>query len=295
VVAFDKEMKWLVLGGNGQLGRVFSTELKKSNLKFVSLSHAQLDITNKKDLKKCFLKEIPTVVINAAAWTNVDLAESEEDKALLINAFGPRLIAEECANIGAKFVHLSTDYVFSGNSNTPWSEDAVVAPVSAYGRTKAIGEQYVLHAHPSGSFVVRTAWLYSPWGNNFVKTILKLALSETKNIEVVNDQIGQPTSASDLVQYILSMISKDVTPGIYHATNSGQTSWFDLAVKIFELSNMDCERIVAVNSTQFPRPAMRPKFSVLSNQSSLREGLTPMQSWQDALTHAFPSILKTIN
>ena len=287
-------MKWVVLGGEGQLGRAMSAELTKNNTDFISLSHMQLDITNQKDIDSLFTKELPDIVLNAAAWTNVDLAESQEEIAFLINAQGPRLIAEACAQIGAKFVHISTDYVFSGISNSPWSETSDVAPVSAYGRTKAAGERSVLEVYPRGSFVVRTAWLYSLWGKNFVKTMLKSALDGTGSVEVVTDQVGQPTSASDLAQQIYQMIDQNVSPAIYHGTNSGQASWFELAQKIFDLAEMDRERVIAVNSNRFPRPAKRPAYSVLSDSRWIQEGMRPMQSWQDALSDAFPTILQAI-
>lgn len=294
MVASIKEMKWVVLGGEGQLGRAMSAELKKNNADFISLSHMQLDITNQKDIDSCFRSDLPDVVLNAAAWTNVDLAESQEEKAFSINAQGPRLIAEACAKIGAKFIHISTDYVFSGISNSPWSETSDVAPVSAYGRAKAAGERSVLDVYSRGSFVVRTAWLYSPWGKNFVKTMLKFALDGTGSVEVVTDQVGQPTSAGDLAQQIYQMIDQNVSPAIYHGTNSGQASWFELAQKIFDLAEMDRERVIAVNSNRFPRPAKRPAYSVLGDSRWMREGMHPMQSWQDALSDAFPIILQAI-
>lgn len=294
MVAPIKEMKWVILGGEGQLGRAMSVELDRNNTKFTSLSHAQLDITKQKAIDNFFARELPDVVLNAAAWTNVDLVESQEENALLINAYGPKLLAEACAKFDAKFVHISTDYVFSGISNSPWSETSEVAPVSAYGRTKAAGERAVLDIYPGGSFVVRTAWLYSPWGKNFVKTLLKFALDGNGSIEVVNDQVGQPTSASDLAHQIQRMIFQNVSPGIYHGTNSGQATWFELAQKIFELAQVDCERVVAVNSSRFPRPAKRPAYSVLGHNHWVQNGLNPMQCWQGALSDAFPAILQAI-
>jgi dTDP-4-dehydrorhamnose reductase len=295
MVALIKELKWAILGGEGQLGRAMSAELGKSSTEFISLSHIQLDITNQDAIESFFTRESPDVVLNAAAWTNVDLAESQEEEAFLINAHGPKLLAEACAKFDTRFVHISTDYVFSGISNSPWSETSELAPVSAYGRTKAAGERAVLEIYPSGSYVVRTAWLYSPWGKNFVKTLLKLALDGTGSIEVVNDQVGQPTSARDLAQQIQQMIVQNVSPGIYHGTNSGQTSWFELAQEIFELAQVDCERVVAVNSSQFPRPAKRPAYSVLGHNHWVRVGLNPMQPWQGALLDVFPTILQALN
>jgi dTDP-4-dehydrorhamnose reductase len=295
MVAPIKELKWAILGGEGQLGRAMSTELGRSSTEFISLSHTQLDITNQDAIESFFTRESPDVVLNAAAWTNVDLAESREEEAFLINAHGPKLLAGACAKFDAKLVHISTDYVFSGISNSPWSETSQVAPVSAYGRSKAAGERAVLDIYPSGSYVVRTAWLYGPWGNNFVKALLRLALDEIGSIEVVNDQIGQPTSAKDLSQQIHRMILQNASPAIYHGTNSGQATWFELAQDIFELAQVDCERVVAVNSSRFPRPANRPAYSVLGHNHWAREGLNPMQSWQGALNDVFHEILEALN
>lgn len=294
-MAAIKELKWMILGGESQLGRAMGAELTTTNTEFIKLSRSQLDITSEDEIHSYFSSELPDVVLNAAAWTNVDLAESHEDEALLINAHGPKLIAEACSKFGARFVNISTDYVFSGAPDSPWSETSDVAPVSAYGRTKAAGERVVLNTYPKGSYIVRTAWLYSPWGKNFVKTMLRFALRETGSIEVVNDQFGQPTSVYDLAGQIQRMIVKELPPGIYHGTNRGATTWFELAQKIFELAQIDFDRVVPVNSSQFPLPARRPSYSVLGHNNWVKEGLQPMQSWQDALVDAFPTILQAVN
>ena len=225
----------------------------------------------------------------------MDLAEFEEERASLVNAHGPRLLAAACSRIHAKFVHISTDYVFSGEANSPWKETAATSPSSAYGRTKMDGERFVLDTYPNNSFIVRTAWLYSPWGRNFVKTVLKIALHETKSMEVVNDQIGQPTSALDLASQIQLMVNLDISPGIYHGTNSGQTSWFELAQQIFTLAGEDPCRVVAVDSKHFPRPAKRPAYSVLGHEHWVTQGLNPMRNWRDAVKDALPVIIRTIN
>jgi dTDP-4-dehydrorhamnose reductase len=294
MVASIKELKWAILGGEGQLGRAMAAELAKTNTEFISMSHVRLDITNRNEIDAFFTRESPDVVLNAAAWTDVDMAESHENEAYLINASGPKLLAEACAKLGARFLHISTDYVFSGTSESPWSETSEVAPISAYGRTKAAGESAVLDVYPSGSYVVRTSWLYSPSGKNFVKTLLKFALDETSSIEVVDDQVGQPTSASDLAKQIQRMIVQNVSPGIYHGTNSGQATWFELAKKVFELAEVDFGRVVPVDSTRFLRPAKRPTYSVLGHNHWVQEGLSPMQSWQGALNDAFPGILQAV-
>lgn len=287
-------MKWMILGGEGQLGQAISKELAKGGVEFIALNRVQLDITNQSDIKEWFMKESPDVVINTAAWTNVDLAELEEEKALLVNAFGPKFLAEECAESGVRFVHISTDYVFSGKATSPWNELDLTEPTSAYGRTKAQGERFALGGNPSGSLILRTAWLYSPWGKNFVKTILKVALKERKDIEVVSDQVGQPTSALDLAKQIHELVDLGLTQGIYHGTNSGQATWFELAQLLFSMVGQDPQRVKEVDSLAFPRPAKRPLYSVLGHELWKSSGMLPMRNWQDALEDALPEILQSI-
>jgi dTDP-4-dehydrorhamnose reductase len=293
-VAAVKEMKWMILGGEGQLGRAMSLKLQMDHVEFISLGHSQFDVTSQGDVEKWFKRESPDVVVNAAAWTNVDSAESNEENALLINSYGPKLLAEACYKSGSRLVQISTDYVFSGTSVLPWTETEDTSPISGYGRTKAAGELQVLEIYPGGSFIVRTAWLYSPWGKNFVKTMLRIALNESRNIEVVNDQIGQPTSAFDLSMQIQALINSDLTPGIYHGTNSGQASWFDFAREIFELIGEDQERVIGVNSEAVSRLAKRPSYSVLGHDQWVSGGIRPMRNWREALKDALPKILHTI-
>lgn len=294
MVAPVKEMKWMILGGDGQLGRAMVLELSRSGTEFIKLNRLQLDITKQSNIEAWLTKELPDVVLSAAGWTNVDQAEAEEDGARLVNALGPKLLATTCAEMGTKLIQISTDYVFSGNTNTPWGENDLKSPVSAYGRTKADGEEFVLDIYPGGSYIVRTAWLYSPWGKNFVKTMLKIALREIRNVGVVSDQIGQPTSANDLAMQLRKMVNHGAPPGIYHGTNSGQASWFELAQRIFSFVGADPDRVIPINSANFPRPAKRPAYSVLGHDRWFLEGLNPMRSWQIALDDALPSIIQAV-
>jgi dTDP-4-dehydrorhamnose reductase len=285
-------MKWLITGGSGQLGRAMAVELKKHNSDFISLNHSDLDITNSRQINECLNRELPDIVLNTAAWTDVDLAESHERLAWAVNAEGPKILAEACASVDAKLIHISTDYVFSGVADSPWGENTLLSPVSAYGRTKAGGERLILDTYAHGTYLVRTAWLYSPWGTNFVKTMIKIALQDSKVINVVNDQIGQPTSASDLASQIYTMIDKNLTPGIYHGTNSGQASWFEVAQIVFSLLGQNVMRVEPISSEEFTRPAIRPAYSVLGHDNWNLKGVNPMKNWQTALEEAFPALLK---
>ena len=295
VAPVKESMKWLILGADGQLGRAMQAELFGGENFFSALSHAQLDITDSLEIERVFGLEQPDVVFNAAAWTNVNGAEQEEAPARLINSYGPSLLAKACSGSGAKLVHISTDYVFSGKSNAPWDEMAITDPVSAYGRTKAEGEQLVQDAYREGSFIVRTAWLYSPWKKNFAKTMIHLARTEVKSIEVVNDQIGQPTSAADLSAQIHQMIARDVQPGVYHGTNSGRATWFEFARYIFELMGANPERVVPVDSAHDQSKASRPMYSVLAHQNWINEGMKPMRDWREALNEALPAMITAVN
>lgn len=290
-----KQMKWLIVGGCGQLGRAMQAELSRAGVAFVALDRGQLDITNGSEIARVFGSEKPGMVLNAAAWTNVDEAEVAEEAAGLVNASGAALVARECAVIGARLIHISTDFVFSGVSEVPWAEDSVPAPISAYGRTKVEAEILVQASLPNSSFIVRTAWLYSPWGKNFVKTMVRLALQESRIVEVVNDQIGQPTSALDLAAQIRKMIEHDVSPGIYHGTNSGQVSWFELAQHIFELSGADPGRVLPIDSIHYAQRAKRPSYSVLGHQRWFNEGLAPMRNWREALEDVLLTIISAVD
>lgn len=290
-----QQMTWLIIGGDGQLGRAMQVELTYAGIEFLALNRTQLDITNENKVMRVFDEAQPGVVLNAAAWTSVDDAERLESDARLVNAYGPGLLAKACSIMHSKFVYVSTDYVFSGTSHEPWSEAEVPDPVSAYGRTKVEGERLVQASYRQGSFIVRTAWLYSPWGQNFVKTMVRLASREARTVEVVNDQIGQPTSALDLARQIHQMIDRGVAPGIYHGTNSGRGTWFDLAREIFLLSGADPERVIPVDSSKYVRPAKRPVFSVLGHDGWGRAGMHPMRDWREALKEAMPAIISAVS
>lgn len=272
-------MKIIITGAQGQLGQELVKQLdKKYEYDVIKTDRDTLDITNIENVNTFILERNPDVVINCAAHTAVDLCETDIENAYKINAIGPRNLAIVCEKIGAKLVQVSTDYVFDGNGTRPYREDDINCPNSVYGTSKLMGENFV-REFCSKYFIVRTAWLYGE-GNNFVRTMLKL--SETNSeLNVVNDQIGSPTSTVDLAKAIIDLIHTEHY-GIYHGTCEGQCSWYDFAKKIFEIKNIDI-KVNPVTSDEFKRPAPRPKYSVLDNFMLKLVGLNSFREWEDSL------------
>ena len=280
-------MRVLVTGGNGQLGSAL-VDLLSARTADVALGIdlPDIDITAPDSVREVFAQFAPDVVINCAAWTAVDAAEDHEADALKVNGDGPRVLAEACKAAGAWLVQISTDYVFAGDANTPYAEDARPDPKTAYGRTKLAGEIAVQEVLPGAHYLVRTAWLYGLQGNNFVKTMLELE-SVRDNVSVVDDQRGQPTYAGDLAEQILLLLDARPPAGTFHATNAGATTWFELTRAIFVNIGADPQRVLATDSASFVRPAPRPAYSVLGQDKWQSVGLTPMREWRAALTAAF--------
>jgi dTDP-4-dehydrorhamnose reductase len=292
--------RWLVTGAAGMLGRDLTDLLRLRGAEYTALARAELDIADDAAVTAAVSSVKPDVVVNCAAWTAVDAAEEHEAEALAINGHGAANLAAACANVGALLVHPSTDYVFDGHAATPYAEDAPTGPAGAYGRGKLAGEQAVRAALPGASYVVRTAWLYGAHGKNFVKTMLRLAANGTAP-GVVADQHGQPTWTADVAAQVLALVQRSAPPGIYHATSSGQTTWFGFAEEIFRLYHSsvardeDTERgRVAprpVGTAEYPTPARRPAYSVLGHDAWQSAGIEPIGDWKDALHRAFPAIL----
>ena len=279
-------MRVLVTGANGQLG----TELvdlygARAGDEVLGVDLPDLDITAPDSVASTFSSFSPDVVINCAAWTAVDAAEENEDSALIVNGDGPRVLAQACREAGAWLVQVSTDYVFSGDATSPYAEGAAPDPQSAYGRTKLAGELAVQEELPDAHYIVRTAWLYGHEGNNFVKTMLRLE-SERETIDVVDDQIGQPTYAADLAAQIALLLDARPAAGVFHGTNSGQVSWHGFTQEIFRLIGADPSRVIAVTSEQFVRPAPRPAYSVLGHDRWADVGLAEMRDWRLAISDA---------
>ena len=293
--------RWLVTGAAGMLGRDLTALLAARNEEFTALTRADLDITDSGAAAAAIKSADPDVVVNCAAWTAVDAAEDHEEAALAINGRGAANLAAACADVGARLVHPSTDYVFDGNAASPYAEDAPTQPAGAYGRTKLAGEQAVRAALPEASYVVRTAWLYGAHGKNFVKTMLRLARNGTAP-GVVADQHGQPTWSADVAAQVYALITMAEPAGVYHATSAGQTTWFGFAEEIFRLydesaaqgQDEESERARLtprpITSAEFPAPTKRPAYSVLGHDAWQAVGIPPITDWKTALHRAFPAI-----
>ncbi len=284
-------MKILITGANGQLGNELTTILKTQtseigqidaqykNCDVVATDTETLDITNAENVNAFFEKIRPDIVINCAAMTNVDGCETNLELAMKVNAIGPLNLAIACNNIGAKLVHISTDYVFAGNGTAPYREWDICAPESVYGKSKLLGEQYV-REQTKKYFIVRTAWLYGYVGKNFVKTILNLA-KEKEQIKVVSDQIGNPTNANDLAHHILKLASTE-NYGVYHCTGFGEASWHEFASLIVKYAGFKCD-VLPCTTDEFPREAKRPQYSSLDNLMLRCTVGNDIRPWQDAL------------
>jgi dTDP-4-dehydrorhamnose reductase len=271
--------RYVVTGAAGMLGADLRRVLDGREV--TALGRTDLDITDATAVREAVAGA--DVVINAAAYTKVDDAETDEAAAFAVNATGAGMLADAAADAGARFVHVSTDYVFDGAATSPYAEDTARAPVGAYGRTKAAGEELVLR-HPD-TYLVRTAWLYGADGFNFARTMLRLA-GERETVSVVTDQVGQPTWSRDLAAAILRLLDAEAPFGNYHATNAGSASWFDFARAIFEDSGLDPARVLPTDGAAFVRPAPRPSYSVLGHAAWAAAGLEAPRPWRDALRAA---------
>ncbi|MHB9857283.1 dTDP-4-dehydrorhamnose reductase [Streptomyces sp. YIM S03343] len=289
-------MRWLVTGAGGMLGHDVVAELLTRGNLVVGPDRSALDITDPDAVSQAFREHRFDVVVNCAAYTAVDAAETDEATALTVNGDGPGVLARACAEHGVKLVHVSTDYVFSGEPrDTPYPEDHPTGPRTAYGRTKLAGERAVLEELPDASVVVRTAWLYGVHGPNFVRTMLDLE-SRKDTVDVVDDQRGQPTWSADVAERLVHLGARlcrpDAVHGVFHATSSGETSWYDLAREVFRLAGADPARVRPTGTAAFPRPAPRPAYSALGHHRWPEAGLTPPRDWRSALHEALPLIRK---
>ncbi|MFF8643305.1 dTDP-4-dehydrorhamnose reductase [Streptomyces sp. NPDC015345] len=282
---------WLITGAEGLLGQHLQVSLAGQSV--VALSRGALDVTDPEAARAALACHKPDIVINCAGWTNTEAAELHPQQAWQVNANGPANIAAPCARIGAVLLHISTDYVFPGATSVPYPEAAPTAPLNAYGRSKAAGEQAVLEALPAG-YVVRTAWLYGVGGRNFVRTMINLERARD-TVDVVNDQHGQPTWAADLAEQIVQLghaARRGTAPaGIYHGTNSGAATWYDLACETFRLLRANPARVRPITTDELDLLAARPAYSALAHGRWQATGIPPLRPWRAALHAAFPALL----
>ncbi len=268
-------MKILILGHKGMLGRELA-EAFKGKHELVLRDREQIDISDEEDVETKIEELKPDVVINAAAYTAVDDAESNEELAYKVNGSAAGFIANSCKNIDALLVHFSTDYVFDGKSKLGYNEDYPVGRcLNVYGKSKALGEKLIQDVNPR-HYLIRTSWLFGKRGKNFIETMLCLA-GKDKEIKIVNDQFGSPTYAKDLAKKVRELIESQKPYGIYHITNSSSCNWYEFALKIFELAGLN-PKTKPVKSVEFPTSAKRPNCSMLINTK-----LPPMRSWEEAL------------
>ncbi|MEV4216878.1 dTDP-4-dehydrorhamnose reductase [Nonomuraea sp. NPDC049725] len=272
-------MRWLITGGGGMLAADVLDRIGLTGEPVLALGRSELDLRDARAVRDFVSAYRPRVVVNCAAWTAVDEAETREAEALAVNGHAVRTLAEACERVAARLVHLSTDYVFDGAGVLPYAEDAPTAPLNAYGRTKLAGERAALE---HGHYVVRTAWLYGATGRNFVRTMIELAGSRPF-VDVVADQRGQPTWSADLADFLVRLAQSDLPPGVYHGTSSGETTWHGLATEVFTLLGADPARVRPVPAAAFPRPAPRPAYSVLAGTRC-----ELMRPWREALHAAWP-------
>ncbi|MDQ0115240.1 dTDP-4-dehydrorhamnose reductase [Paenibacillus harenae] len=273
-------LKILVTGANGQLGRELM-EWVTDTMVIVGVARDQLDITSARQCRDVIEFHRPDVVIHCAAYTAVDKAETEPDEAYRVNEQGTRNIAEAAAAFEAKFCYISTDYVFDGTSSSPYLEQDQTNPLTVYGKSKLAGERAV-QSIVERYFIVRTSWVYGQYGNNFVKTMLKLA-GERDRLTVVSDQIGSPTYTYDLAAFLIQLVQTEHY-GIYHASNTGSCSWYQFAEAIFEESEHKV-KVEPCTTAEFPRPASRPANSVMAHGAIMANGLQDLRPWREALRH----------
>jgi dTDP-4-dehydrorhamnose reductase len=275
----------VITGAGGQVGRYLSAEAGRKGLDALALTSAQWDITNASAAERII--EPGDIVVNCAAYTAVDAAEADPERAHAVNAAGPGVIAQVCAAAGARMIHISTDYVFSGafdGAPRPYDVDDATGPLSVYGKTKLAGERAV-HAALPDAHVVRTAWVYTGDGTDFVGTMRRLAAGGD-TVDMVVDQIGSPTYVADLVTALLEIAGRPTAPPLLHIANDGAASRFEQARAVFDGVGADPDRVRPVSSEDAPRPAARPPYSALSGRAATAAGLAPLRPWREALAEA---------
>jgi dTDP-4-dehydrorhamnose reductase len=280
--------RWLIAGGGGMLGRELEQLLAQERLDdvVVALPHADLDITDAASVGAAVREHVGPgdVVVNSAAYTNVDAAETDQPTAYAVNAEGPAALAGACGQVGARLIHVSTDYVFDGTATRPYQEDANTGPVNAYGQSKLAGERAVLMALPSSGYVLRTCWLYGGYGTNFVSTVLAAGRAG-KQLTLPSSQVGQPTWTRPVAEQIVALAESSAMPGLYHGSASGSASRYEQAFAAFETAGLDTSLLTSTD-TPAARPAARPAYSVLAHDRWIRAGLPRWLDWRTMLDTA---------
>ena len=279
----NKSLKVLVTGASGQLGECIQQASVDFNYVMHYADRQTLDITDAESLQRSLQYFNPDVIINTAAYTHVDLAESEQENAYLINRDGVQNLTTYCEKYDVKLIHISTDYVFNGQDSKPYQVDAHTAPTTVYGASKLAGEQMILQSNIGAYWIIRTSWLYSEFGKNFYKTIQNLAV-KLETLRVVNDQVGSPTRAEELAFFLLKCLPQltSSSKGIYHFSNTGSCTWFDFAKAIVEKHNLQT-KVIPVTSAEFPTTAVRPAYSVLDSSKIADTFGFQIKNWRDAL------------
>jgi dTDP-4-dehydrorhamnose reductase len=283
----------LLLGGSGILGSEVLKQLRRRNIDYIAPLSSDLDVRNRENLERYISEFKPNWIVNCSAWTNVDGAEDSFEAALELNAVAVKNIGDLAKEVGCRVVHISTDYVFDGESTQPYGEDAPVNPVNRYGQSKLQGEKVLLEALPESAYIIRTSWLYGARGKNFVKTMAKKAL-RNETAKVVDDQEGSPTSARDLAKGIMDLIERNPKPGVYHYSNNGSCTWFELAQSIYKKVGADSNLVLPISSSTLDLKAKRPKYSLLSKDKWKSAGLSEIPNWESTLETLLPEILVEI-
>ena len=289
-----EKINLLITGKFSQLGRELNKQLVNAEILPIFLGRSDLDLSKESEIESVLTRYEFQTMINCAAWTDVDKAETNSPLVRKINAVAPGLLAKNCKDAGAKFIQLSTDYVFSGTSGVPYLESDPVNPISEYGRSKADGEINAEIYGKSTTTIIRTSWLYSKWNKNFVKSIIKKLLTSNEDLSVVDDQVGQPTFAGDLAKQLLQFEALGLQPGIFHITNRNFCSRFEFAFEIARLINIKEARIKAINSEFFDSKNLRPKYSVLSSSRLENLGLEEIPDWKTSLSKNISEIYEQV-
>mgnify|MGYP000754574992 FL=1 len=278
-------MKVLVTGRNGQLGsEIHSISEQYDNFEFIFTSSLNLDISNEEAVFSFFNNHQFDAVINCAAYTAVDKAEDELENANAVNHLGVQYIVENCEQKNIRLIHISTDYVFDGSNNVAYKETDPVSPIGVYGKTKRLGEEVILNSSLN-AIIIRTSWVYSTFGNNFVKTMIRLG-KEKDELGVIVDQVGTPTNTNDLASACLTILSEannwNQKVSIYHYSNNGVTSWYDFATEIMTIANLDC-KVNPIESFEYPTKALRPNYSVLNKRKIVQDFDLKIPHWKESL------------